>query len=58
MLVKRRKEAVREICMMCQEFESKHDKFFMEEWCKKIKVLEQIEEIRNNLKESKDKSEF
>jgi len=46
-MIKRRKELIRLISVLCEEKlpESKYDKFFVEEFSKKVKRNEELEQI-------------
>jgi len=46
-MIKRRKELIRLISVLCEEKlpESKYDKFFVEEFSKKVKRNEELERI-------------
>ena len=52
MVQKKRKEGIRELIVTCEEVlsDSKYDKFFCEEFAKKLKSNEEIEELINKIR--------
>lgn len=53
-LLRKRKELLRELSLLCQERlpNTKYDRFFVEEFSKKIKTVEAIVEMIKTLKET------